>query len=862
MGFRFNFNNTTGWGHTYSGDSGYTNVTIVSTPYGNAVQIQADLNVRNWIYRSYDFTNVDKIRLIVSVVGNSSVSAYGKIIIGGTTLWSKKATTTSHSYKTIEIDTSSITGTKEVRFEASKNEGAGAATYLRVVYIASVHNISASSNPTGSGTISGTGTYLYNDSVSLQTTPNEYYNFLNWTESGSIISTSNPYVFTISGNRNLVANFTFKYLININYDSTLGTASYSLGQNNIVNLIAIPNTHGQFKGWFIDGNLISRDLNTSYEVNQDTTFEARFTPKYTISLDYDSELGNASFTRDSDEQNIIYLIVNSTITQFLGWYINDTLISYNQSAQYQITEDSVIEARFEPRWEINDSVVGDGSIQYTRQSTNQNIVSFSVIPDPNRHFVKYEIDGVEELNSQITLTLIQDLTIIAFFEEDDKFHITANANIPHTSVYVSNNDDYSGYVATLWARPFPNYVFEKWSDGNVENPRNIVVDNDITLVAEFSRVQETNGIYQYRCFIKDQLDMSSPPKAFMVIDTFTLQEDKLTTSNSTITVLDMPTNVNEGDVVVVYNPTGLFIYQGVIKSISELTLKTSQIQSFFKGMWIWNNKPQTYLEDELRLLFKDFCDGKLYGSTYTDNLIAQRYSSFVIQSVGSTNANLPTDIDKDGKEKYTQMDMEKFIYKMYQDYGIDFDIEINFSGTNYVRIKVPTYQSIAIGNNHYAIQNLTPLQEIEETNKLVIYWGTDVAGQHTAKQYRTTFVATKNGIVQNPTSLVGRFNVTNTKVVFSDDDLSDLVASNLPNTMFNHKVEFTLFLKNSLYEYEEFKLCMPVEVYYNGTDYYNSVLTGRKMQKASNQNVNTVSYTLGKVRTALTDILNLSKGAV
>ena len=596
----------------------------------------------------------------------------------------------------------------------------------------------------------------------------------------NIILEDNPLQFDIGDDVELQANFKIRYTITLDYDETLGTAYYSWVVGSDVNLSALPNSNAQFKGWYINNQLISRDLNTTYSVSGDTTFEARFEQVY----------------------------------------------------------------------EITTSSIGDGSIGINRQATDLNIVEIYAIPNANRHFVKYEIDGVEETQSRITLTLTQNISVVAYFEEDDKFHITASANIDYTSVYVSHNDDYAGYTSTLWARPFPNYVFDEWSDGNKENPRTIEIDNDITLIALFKHIIETNGIYQYRCYVKDQLNMTDVPKAFMVVDTFNIKQDYLTNANSTIEVLEMADNVNNGDVIVVYNPKGETIYQGVITSISDLKITTSQMQSFYKGLWIYNNHlTSTYVEDEVAYLLGEYADGKVYGSTYIDPLVAQRLGGITIRHTNSISGNLPTDLDKDGNEKLTQYDMEKFIYKLYQDYGIVFEFTINMEGQNYVDIKVPTYTSLSIGNNHYAIMNLSPIQKIEETNKLIIY--------NADKTYRTTYVATTSGIVEAPTSLANRFNITNTKVVYSDDSVDDLISANLPTQMYSHKITFDLLLKNNLYQFSEFKLGMPLVIWYNGTDYYNSVLTGRSFKKSSNQNVSQVSYTCGLVRTTLTNKLTL-----
>lgn len=719
-----------------------------------------------------------------------------------------------------------------------------------------VGNVSLYVNPSGSGSTSGGGKYNYGSQVTISATPYTGFRFLNW--SGGITSNQQTYTFTLSSNVNATANFEVAYNVTLNYDSQLGTASYTFVNGLTLELNAQPNSSGQFKGWFIGDQMISRNKIAQYTISGDTTFEARFTRKYAANFTFDSSLGSATLTRDSEEENIINLNVNSTITKFNGWYINNELISYENSVQYTLTKDSTVEARFEPIWTVATSTVGNGSMDYTRESSNKNRVSFTVIPNTHYHFVKYVINGEDITNPQYSLLLTRNTTAIAYFEEDTKPHISASSNIPNAYVYVSHNDDYPPYSSTIKAREYPGYTFTKWSDGSTENPRQLTVTQSVTLVAEYLKIQQTNGIYQYRCFVKDQLNMTGDPKAFMVVDSFTLRQDYLTNANSDIKVFKMNEDVSNGDVIVVYNPKGVVIYNGVITSISGNDITASQMQSFYKGAWIYNIHRSSTLEEELAWLLQQYANGNIYKSTYVDPLVAQRLSGITINSVNSTSASLPTDLDEEGNEQMTEWDMEKFIYKMYQDYNIIFDFEINMNGPNYVTIKVPTYESITIGNNHYAIKDLSPVQTIEETNRLIIYWNSDDEETgRVAKTYRTTYVATKNGIVEQPSSTANRFDLTNTKIIYSDDEIANLVASNLPNSMFNHKITFTLLLNNSLYQYEEFILGMPIEVYYNGEEYYDSILTARTIKKEPNQNVISVDYTCGLVRTALTKKLNL-----
>lgn len=651
------------------------------------------------------------------------------------------------------------------------NNGSGSFTYGSIVY-----EVSATENPTDSGTITGTGYYPSGSNMSLLANANSGYLFDYWEYNG-ITDYSNPLSLVVNSDLSLIANFKLNYQITLTYDSTLGNATYDWINGTQIQLVATPNSNAQFK----------------------------------------------------------------------GWYINSIPISTNTTYTYTVLSDVIIEARFERVWDITTNVSGNGSIQYNR-GTDRNDVVFSVIADTNNHFVKYVVDGVEYTTTPLTLYLTQDTTITAYFEENERYHITVNSNFPYGSFYISDNDVFAGTIITVWARPFPDYNFVRWQDGTLENPRQIEVNADITLVAEYQRSFETNGIYQYRCYIKDQLDLEAPPKAFMRVDNFDIKRDTMTKSNSTIYVMDTATNVNNGDVLVVYDPMGTNLYEGVVKSMEGNKIICSQMPSFYKGLWIYNVSPQDYLEHEIAVLLQNYANGQIYRSSYTDTLVAQRLGGITINYVGSTAVNLPTDLDDNDNEKLTQKDMEQWIYELYENYGIIFDFQINMAGANYVTIKTPSYETIKVGNNMYAIQDMSPITEIEETNRLIIF--------SSKKVYRTTYVATKNGVVEQPTSTNNRFDITNTKVVFSDDDVDTLIANNLPEQMYNHKLTFTLIIKNFLYEFGDFNLGGELDVWGND-DYYNTVLTGYQIKKASNQNITEVGFTCGKVRVALTKKLTM-----
>ncbi|MCR5040379.1 MAG: hypothetical protein K6A94_13720, partial [Bacteroidales bacterium] len=70
------------------------------------------------------------------------------------------------------------------------------------------YTINVSANPTLGGTVTGGGAFHYGDNCIVTATANNGYTFTNWTEGTNVVSTNANYSFTVTGNRNLVANFT------------------------------------------------------------------------------------------------------------------------------------------------------------------------------------------------------------------------------------------------------------------------------------------------------------------------------------------------------------------------------------------------------------------------------------------------------------------------------------------------------------------------------------------------------------------------------------------------------------------------------------------------------------------------------
>jgi Divergent InlB B-repeat domain len=141
--------------------------------------------------------------------------------------------------------------------------------------------LALASSSTAMGTVSGAGTFPTGDTVTATATAKPGYVFLNWTESGTIVSTMPIYAFPILTARTLRANFAVGYSMTASSSfapggSVTGSGGYATG--GIVTLSASVSDGYRFTGWTENGVPVSASTVFSFTSSANRMLVAHFVP--------------------------------------------------------------------------------------------------------------------------------------------------------------------------------------------------------------------------------------------------------------------------------------------------------------------------------------------------------------------------------------------------------------------------------------------------------------------------------------------------------------------------------------------------------------------------------------------------------
>jgi uncharacterized repeat protein (TIGR02543 family) len=363
------------------------------------------------------------------------------------------------------------------------------------------------------GSITGGGTYTNGQTANLSATPNTGYSFSNWTEGNTIISSQPNYSFTVTKDRNLVANFILnKYIISITANPSIG-GNFSGGgtfrHGQTVNLSATPNKTGYtFANWTEGGTVVSTNVDFSFIANSDRNLVANFTPNnYTIEVNANPLAGgNVTGGGTYNHGQSINLIATPNLGySFVNWTENGTVLSTQSSFSFNALTDRILVANFIKEsytlsLESNpiDGGFLDGSGQYSYGD------SVSVSANPNQGFVFHnwtENNIVVSTNSQFKLTINNNRTLIANFEEE-RYLVSLSVNPENAGTVLGAGNYPYGETIIIMAMPNDGYTFKSWTENGE------VISTDVAYSIEIT--EERNIIANFESIIYN-LELAANP---------------------------------------------------------------------------------------------------------------------------------------------------------------------------------------------------------------------------------------------------------------------------------------------------------------------------------------------------------------
>ena len=348
-------------------------------------------------------------------------------------------------------------------------------------FLSNTSTLSVLSGNTAMGSVSGAGTYSYQDLATITATPNYGYHFTMWNDG----ITANPRVVTISQDTSFTAHFAPN-----TYSVTLGTSTFGTTQGggtynylDTATLTATANYGYRFVQWN-DGNT---DNPRVLIVTADTTLVPQFLPmSYVLTVvANDTSLGTTNGGGTYNYSTTATITASpATGCHFIQWNDGNT----SNPRIVTVTGDATYTAQFAVNIYtimVSSSNSAIGSVSGGGSYSHGSTVTLTATPVAGCHFVQWS-DG--NTDNPRTIIATENAFYIAQFAVNT-YIVSVNSNNPALGT-VSGTGSYThNSPATLTATPNYGYHFVQWNDGNTANPRIVTVTQNITYTAQFDTNQ-------------------------------------------------------------------------------------------------------------------------------------------------------------------------------------------------------------------------------------------------------------------------------------------------------------------------------------------------------------------------------------
>jgi len=368
------------------------------------------------------------------------------------------------------------------------------------------YTIIVSANPPAGGSVSGGGNYTHGDTVNLLATPNEGYEFVNWTENGVQVSANTAYSFTATGNRTLVANFRLKtYTITAAAGAggsidPAGNVNVTHGSNQSFTIT--PDTGYDIEDVKVDG--VSVGAVSSYTFNKVTanhTISVTFKLKtYTLTTNV---VGQGTVTKNPDKATYTHgEVVQLTANPSAGWAFNiwsGDLSGSANPANLTMNGNKTVTADFVRVYTVtfnvsdNQGVVQGANVAFNGENRSTDAQGKAVFTNVQSGTRSYTISKTGYNNATGSVNVDGDKTVnVTLTKKTYTINVSAN---PVAGGTVAGGGIYThGDTVNLSATPKEGYEFINWTENGVQVSANtaysFTATANRTLVANFTTISK------------------------------------------------------------------------------------------------------------------------------------------------------------------------------------------------------------------------------------------------------------------------------------------------------------------------------------------------------------------------------------
>ena len=334
------------------------------------------------------------------------------------------------------------------------------------------------------GEVVGGGTYHVHDTIQIEAIPYEGFVF-NQCEDACL---DNPRTVVVTENQSYTAQFGIQQcqiMTEVTPEgagTVEGSGIYDYGTT--IHLMAMTHIGHQFAQWS-DG--ISENPRTVV-VKGDATYVAVFsTNQYTVTATASPEeggrvegagtyfYGERIELKATPNENYIFLCWSDGITSNPREVMVNDDMSFTALFFMNGTPEHVVSVY------SNNPLIGGvtGSGTYPEGT----VVRISAFANDQARFTHWD-DG--NTDNPRFLEVTEDITLTAYFELIPTYTITVESENPLLGNVYGSGTYMEGSIVEIGALPGENFYFSGWQDGDMNNPRNILVTEDATYTASFA----------------------------------------------------------------------------------------------------------------------------------------------------------------------------------------------------------------------------------------------------------------------------------------------------------------------------------------------------------------------------------------